>query len=457
MPLPHHIKLSELTQSIQRTIAGSFEGRSFWVVAETSNVKYYPAKKYYFLDLVEKDPVNDTILTSIKASAWGASVHTIANFERTTGQAFESNVAVLVKVTVEYHITYGLKVNLLDIDHSFTMGKLERQKQATLLRLVKDNPEFIQLIDGEYISYNKTLTLNPVIQRIALISSPNSDGHKDFKHELLENDYNYAFTLDEYPTQVQGAGMDAHMVNRLIEIFNTGVKYDAVVIVRGGGSQADFLMFDSYELARAVAKFPIPVFTGIGHLLNESLADIMAFRSTKTPTKVAESIISHNRSFEESILDLQKRIVSKTSQFLGENHLHLSQVAGIVNAKAIEILHENVLSLTEIKTALQLSAKERIDTSSQDLKVLMSDLNRNVIALFENEARQLNNYTKFVRHMSPESVLKRGYALVYQNGKLVTDASKIHIGSTMSTILAGTQIRSTVTDKNKIDEHTTEL
>ena len=81
-----------------------------------------------------------------------------------------------------------------------------------------------------------------------------------------------------------------------------GVDYDAVVIIRGGGSGTDLLLFDRYEIAAAVAACPFPVLAGIGHQKNESITDMMAHTSLKTPTKVAEYIIQHNRTFEQELL-----------------------------------------------------------------------------------------------------------------------------------------------------------
>ena len=95
--------------------------------------------------------------------------------------------------------------------------------------------------------------------------------------------------------------MQKPFLEKLIAVFNSNKDYDAVVIIRGGGAQSDFLLFDNYELSRAIAKFPIPVITGIGHQKNETIVDLMAHTATKTPTKAAELIIAHNRNFEDDL------------------------------------------------------------------------------------------------------------------------------------------------------------
>jgi len=193
-----HIKLSELTTLIERVVKDAFAEKTYWVIAEISGLNYYPDKNYYFFDLVEKNEATNALLTSIKCNAWGSTVSKIRDFEHTTGQTFTSNIQVLVKVSVEYNLKYGLKLNFIDIDHSYTVGNLEKQKQETLKKLLTENPEHIQLINGEYVTFNKKVPINPVIQHIALISSANAEGYKDFKKVLAENQYKYIFKIDEY-------------------------------------------------------------------------------------------------------------------------------------------------------------------------------------------------------------------------------------------------------------------
>jgi exodeoxyribonuclease VII large subunit len=397
------------------------------VIAELTNLKFYPAKNYYFLDLVEKDPYTNTVLTSIKANAWSTAVQRIKRFENITGQAFDNNIRLLLQVTVEYHITYGLKLNIIDVDPAFTIGNLEQQRQETLALLLKNNAGYIDLVQGEYLTYNKSLDLNPVIQRIALIASRDSDGFRDFMHELENNAYDYIFYVDLYAAQVQGAGMETGIVNKLVEIFTSGKEYDAVAIVRGGGAQTDLLIFDSYELAKAVAKFPIPIFTGIGHTRNESITDMMAFMATKTPTKVAATILAHNRHFEEQLEAHEKTIVSKTLELLANHSLALSQANGMIIAAAKDLLHQQVLKLAQVSSTIK-------DASGR---------------IISNSKNELNNYSQLVKHLSPETVLKRGYALVYYDGKIITDANKLKKGVAITTVMATGDIESTVTQVNK--------
>ncbi|MHB1922154.1 MAG: exodeoxyribonuclease VII large subunit, partial [Chitinophagaceae bacterium] len=441
------IKLSELTRKIEQVVQEGFAHQTFWVRAELSGVKYYPLKEQYFFTLVEKQESTHSVLTSISSKAWGSAVEKIRTFEQSTGQQFSNDIQVLVLVTVQYHITYGLQLNLLDIDPAFTIGNLELQRQLTLQKLVANNPEHVECIDGQYRSYNQKLKVPGVLQYLALITSENSDGYKDFKHELLHNPHGYYFKLEEYFTPVQGEGVERLMVERFIEIFQSQKKYDAVVLVRGGGATADFVVYDTYALARVVARFPIPVITGIGHTRNETLVDLMACLPTKTPTKAAEIIVYHNRIFEQQVEHLQVKIIRQTREMFTHHQLVLNENNSRIHTRSqgLVVRQRQILSslnfqLVQVSRHAISRASERLSLLSHSLEPkiflrltlqrlslirLRDDLEQAAPRLLQKKQQQLHEFIRMVRHLSPSNVLKRGYALLIQHGKIVTDPEGI--------------------------------
>jgi exodeoxyribonuclease VII large subunit len=194
------------------------------------------------------------------------------------------------------------------IDVAHTLGVLELERQITLERLLKENPKTIQLFDGIYKTFNNRLTLPLLIENIALITAPNSDGQRDFKQEISKNKHQYTFTVTEFLTTIQGDNAHNLILEQLKLIEKNRKSYDVVAIVRGGGSLTDFKSFDDYELAKYVANFPIPVFTGIGHDRNQSIVDLMA-REQKTPTKVASLFVDHNFEFENKLIELKENLL----------------------------------------------------------------------------------------------------------------------------------------------------
>jgi exodeoxyribonuclease VII large subunit len=371
------INLSQLLYKIDETLQSQFGYQTFWIKAEITDVKKYESKRWCFLKLIEKK--DEQIIAEMKATAWSQGYVFIEQFERLTQQPFTNGLQIVCKVKVKYSIKYGLSFDVLEIDNSFALGQIELQKQATLKRLVDDSNGQIIKDDEQYFTPNKRLKLPIVIQKIALITAQNSDGQRDFKNELLNNNYGYAFQVDEYLCQIQGDNAHENIIKQFEQIFASNIQYDCVAMVRGGGSETDFKPFEQYELAKLVAFYHIPVFTGIGHDRNTSIVDLMA-RQLKTPTKVAAHIVDHNFMFENNLL----------------------------------------YQFNQIEQTIAL----KIDRAKQNLV----------------------NLKRLLQSLDPENVLKKGYALVKLNNKIVSNANQLKAGDELETYIKDTRIVSVVSE-----------
>jgi len=441
------IKLSELTRQIHDTINGVFGARTFWVIADITNYTYKPQSNFHYFELVEKDKSSAKILAKIGGRAWGNASVNISNFEKATGQQFKNDINVLIQVAVQYNPSFGLQLNLLDIDTSFTLGRFEQQRKETLDRLVRDNPSFIRFAEGHYHTRNNELLLNRVLQRIAVISSDTSAGYHDFKHTLENNTFGYHFEVDDYFALVQGEGNAGQFLTKLIQVFGSGKEYDALVIIRGGGAQTDFLIFDNYELNRAIAKFPIPVITGIGHQKNETIADLMAHTSTKTPTKAAEMLIAHNRNFEESVLSLQQHLVIRTFQMMNQHKEQMTRLNQIIINSAKNMLHEKHRDILNLSGMVLTNPKIIISNRGKDLGNLLANFKSFNRMYFANHARYIGHFESVVRMMSPQNILNKGFAIVKVNGLIVSNADAIIPGTELTVSLASTEINTKVLSK----------
>jgi exodeoxyribonuclease VII large subunit len=377
------ISLSDLAYSLESLIEQSVGQRALWVVAETSDIKNYPDRQYCFLTLVEREGRSgrQETVAKLEAVIWRKNYETIRTFEAETGVAFARNIRLLLLVSVGFNPVYGLRLEILKIDPSYTLGNLERERQQTLDELVRDHPDLIWVENGNYVTANQLLPRPVVWQRIALIAAPTSDGWRDFRHELTNNAFGYDFRVDEYLSQVQGQGAERSMAAQLTRIADSGIAYDAVVLVRGGGSQLDFGAFDTYLLGLAVASFSCPVLAGIGHERNVSITDLLCHQSVKTPTKAAAFLIDHNREFEESCLYLADKL------------------------------------LTVSRTVLQ-SAREQVAGETERFRYVLHEY-------FRDRRADLDRKTLTLRHLDPVNVLQRGYALLLQNGRIVTRTDQL--------------------------------
>jgi exodeoxyribonuclease VII large subunit len=445
------IRLSELTGLIQVTIEGSFREQRYHVIAETTGISHYPARKACYLTLIEKCDLTHTIKASIKARIWGSSFPCIQNFESVTGQVFKENIQVLLLVRINYHVHYGLSLEIEDIDCNFTIGKLALSRQAVLQKLLEENPAHIREVAGEYLTFNKALAFPPVIQKIALISSAQADGYADFRHELFQNQYGYHFEVDEYLAPVQGTEAHKEIYKQLARIYESGTPYDAVVLVRGGGSQLDFQAFDTYLLSRAIARFPIPVITGIGHEKNESVCDLMARLKTKTPTKAAASIIAHNHGFATRLLQMEKQVVLKAHEILVSQELVLNALQTAFISQTKDLLHNQTRILqSQMNNAIHASG-QRLHQENFHLLRMKLNLQGKAENRLVKEDFRLKQLGKTLDHLDPQNILKRGYALVLKDGRAVSEARQLEPGTVITTRFYAGEIESQVISNKNHD------
>ncbi len=348
------ITLSEITYQIDEAIEAFFGGEIFWVKAEITDVKKYPQKKWCFVTLVEKR--GEQICAKLKANIWSTGYAAVQKFEHLAQQSFENGLEIICAITIKHHPVYGISAEIIDIDTSFSIGKIIEERALTLQKLVTTMPKDIRLQDGFYYTTNNTLPMPNIPQRIALVTATNSDGYRDFEQEVNNNIYGYKFKLDFYAVNVQGEEGAKTIFNALNTIKENASKYDIVALVRGGGSQLDFKPFNDFEVCALIATFPIPVLTGIGHDSNTSIADLMGTQY-KTPTKVANFIVTTVLEFEQNLLYMQEQIVSKYQQRWLQETTYVQQIKRLLNAsnpslllkKGYAILEQNSKIITSVK------------------------------------------------------------------------------------------------------------
>ena len=135
--------------------------------------------------------------------------------------------------------------------------------------------------------------------RIGLVASPGTEGFADFTGQLEAS--GLAFAVEVVPTQVQGRG-SARAVASAVRRLQPR-RCDVIVVVRGGGSKTDLATFDSEPVARAIANSDTPVWTGIGHTGDQSVADEVANRSFITPTECGQELTRLAAEYWEGVIE----------------------------------------------------------------------------------------------------------------------------------------------------------
>jgi exodeoxyribonuclease VII large subunit len=294
------MSLYELNQEVRKILKDNLS-EYYWVIGEISEIKMNNTGHCY-LELVEKDEPTDNLRARARAIIWATTFRILKPyFETTTGMTLAKGIKVLVKVIVEFHELYGYSLIVTDIEPSYTIGELARTKQETINRLIEEG----------VIDMNKSLPFPVLPRKIAVISSETAAGYGDFYDQLLNNQYKYKFYVKLFPALMQGEEAEKSIIEALDNIYRYEDFFDVIVLIRGGGSQADLSCFNNYWLAYNITQFPSPVLTGIGHEQDESVVDIVAHTHLKTPTAVAEYLISLFQDAENHIIELQNTITDR--------------------------------------------------------------------------------------------------------------------------------------------------
>ncbi|MEA2105188.1 MAG: exodeoxyribonuclease VII large subunit [Bacteroidota bacterium] len=455
------ISLLELNQSIQEKIKLNFP-ESLWVVAEISELKINRSGHCY-LELIEKDAINENIIAKSRATIWAFTFRMLKPyFESVTGHELASGLKILIRVTVEFHALYGFSLNITDIDPNYTLGDLAQKKAETLRKLEEDG----------IVHMNKELEFPIVPQKIAVISSETAAGYQDFMHQLTNNKYGYKYYIKLFPSLMQGLQAEESIIDALERIFKNEHFFDIVVLIRGGGSQADLNCFNNYLLAANVAQYPIPVLTGIGHDKDESIVDIVAYQKLKTPTAVAEYIIEKTLAFEQMIDFYKERIYDIAIDFIHHQKTKLIQSSTIFipitknildkqNNKfallqekfknsATQLIHKKKNTINRYISTIQHTTTKSLLSANENITFFKKTLITESKHTLKNHNSLLNNFENKVTLLDPTNILKRGYSITFnENQKIIKKIQQININDEVITKLFDGKFRSTVTIKNK--------
>ena len=407
------ISLYELNQQIKSVIKNATEP-AYWVFAEISELKINVSGHCY-VELVEKDEITENLKARSRATIWSSTFRMVSSyFESSAGIPLSPGIKIMVKVTVDFHEVYGLSLNIIDIEPSYTVGELARKKQEIISRLIQEG----------VFDMNRELDFPGLPKRIAVISSETAAGYGDFTDQLLNNEYDFQFHVKLFPAYMQGEDAENSIIHALENIHRYEDFFDIVVIIRGGGSQADLSCFNNYRLALHVVQFPLPVITGIGHEQDETIVDLVAHLQLKTPTAVAEYLISCFLDEFEQLNELTSRLVRQTNERVEKENARISQIGYQCSMAVRKLVSGQNSKLQQIKLRLGYVVQEAIARMQHHLNIL----------------EERNQY------LNPLEILKRGYSITRQNGKIVKDGKLLDKGDFLETLFYKGKIKSRVID-----------
>ena len=384
------ITLSQLQRQVKQTLTEQF-ALPVWVSAEISELKVNYAGHCY-LELIEKGEEDAVPKAQARATIWrNRYPHVSSYFEAETGQPLTAGIRILAQVLVSYHELYGFSLQINDIDPAFTLGEMERQKNATIRRLQEE---------GVW-DMNRQVELPAVVQRLAVVSSAKAAGFQDFINELKKSRYAFQTTLFE--AVMQGLSAEESIIDALGRVADRMEQFDAVVIVRGGGSQSDLSCFNAYRLSTHVAQFPLPVLTGIGHDKDQSVVDMVAASPHKTPTAVAAWLVERMANLEGWLEGAATQLHETTLRHLREAALGLERMSGELHRTTKETLLTEQLKLNH--HALQLPDR--------------------VADYLARQRMRLEQAEKLTESRSPRHILQLGFAIVRSEGRVLKTTSEV--------------------------------
>ena len=409
------LSLYDLNALVRRSLEQCLPD-TYWIQAELSDVRTNSTGHCY-LEFVQKDARSNNLIARARGTIWSNVFRLLKPyFEEATGQVSVSGIKVLVQVTVSFHELYGYSLTVQDIDPTYTLGDMARRRKEILKQLEEEG----------VLTLNKELEIARLPQRIAVISSPTAAGYGDFCHQLQNNPRGFYFHTELFPALMQGERVEESVLAALDKINARLDKFDAVVIIRGGGATSDLSGFDTYLLAAACAQFPLPIITGIGHERDDTVLDSVAHTRVKTPTAAAEFLIDRMSDAADELEVLTGRLYDGVRSLLAQEHQKLVAYRNRIPSAAYRYISDAKLALLTVR-------KDIVQASALSLS---------------RQRHRLELLRQRLVDASPEKQLSRGYSITLKDGRVVKHVSLLHEGDEITTRLYGGELTSVVTNKS---------
>jgi exodeoxyribonuclease VII large subunit len=304
--------------------------------------------------------------------------------------------------------------------------------------------------------------------RVGLVTSLGSAAWHDVTDELRASGFGFRVTACD--TRVQGEWA-AEMVAAAIGTLARRAL-DVVVVVRGGGARSELATFDSEVVARAIARSPVPVLTGLGHEVDRSVADEVACLALKTPTACAAELVGRVRRFRAAAEEAWTAIGVEVGDHLAtaERGLQMTarqaarQTRGSLAVESARLVgHAQRLprqagrTLARATAALDVAsersrrrAAHRLEVDSATVAAAAGRLRRRVPALARADAHTLEALESRVRSLDPARALARGWSITRTaDGAIVRSTADVAPGDRITTTVADGRVHSRVEDEQE--------
>lgn len=378
--------VSQFSKVLNKVLKASFDD-GVWVEGEIQGLRK-PNPHAYFSIIENVNGKKEQVNVNI----WAGALSGIQAKLRNHGIELKDGLKVRLFGRPDYYAPFGkLSLVATNVDTQFSAGDIAAKREELIKKLVAAGVDKV----------NKRRPVPPVPLRLGVVSSTQAAGWADAQQHLTES--GIAFTIRMIDVRVQGDDAPSQIIAALGTLSRRD-DIDIVMLMRGGGSKADLAAFDDEGIAVAISKCAHPVFTGIGHEIDTSIADMVAHSAHKTPTACAQAVIA------------------LVEEFLGDlGH----------SASRLRLLTEN--SLVRARSRISISV-ERLRTRTQ--------------SALQRESHRIAMHAAAVRMLDPVVTMQRGWSITRDSkGNVVRSIADVAPGDTIVTLVADGGITSTVEGK----------
>ena len=430
--------LIEVTGSIQKTLSERYKS-SFWIKAEMLKLNLYTHSGHCYPELVEKK--DGKVIAQIKSTLWRDNYEKINdNFLKILKEPLKDGINILFCAKISYDSVHGISLKILDIDPSYSLGELEREKQETINRIKKE-----RIFDA-----NKKLKLPLLPKRVAVISVETSKGYSDFLKVIKGNSWNYNFFIMLFPALLQGEKAVESIINQLNRIKKVINHFDVITIIRGGGGDVGLSCYNNYQLVKEVALFPVPVITGIGHSTNETVVEMVSFKNAITPTGLADLLIQKFHNFSVPVQKAEDILTNESRKIIKDEKLKFENTIKYFRAVTNNMMVKCNTQIQNQLNKIEKRSKLLFSYNKQNIMYAYKKFLDKTFLFLRNENKEVGNIEKSINMMDPQNVLKRGYSITLHNGKVVKNYNQVKEKDLVDTLLFEGRILSIVKKTNKI-------
>lgn len=404
-----YLKVSELNRFIKDVLNAGFP-QPVWVCGEIQQYDRNKSKKHIFFELVEKDSRSDEILARVGLVIFANRKAAIGQILAQSENAFalKDDIEVKFRCTVDFYPPHGaVRLIVEEIDPTYTLGKLAQEKQKLIAALKEKG----------VLDKNKQLPLPLVPLAIGLITSDDSAAYNDFISELRKSGYGFKVYLRN--TLMQGKNAPKDVCRAIAELRRID-GLEAIIITRGGGSLAELSCFDSALIAEAVAACPVPILSGIGHEINITVTDMAAHTCAKTPTAIAQYLVTRVAEFLSGLDEQLERVIHEAQTTLADHKQRLKDLAAGLQQGTMLFFKDHQEQLIRFRELLKHKPVVLLNDRKNALTVQDDRLKRATRTLLIQKHDQLKAYKRIIEIAHPVNTMKRGFSITRnKTGKVV--------------------------------------